>query len=267
MKRYCLNGYRLKTICIALLLITACGCADQSGKPNYFLESARIDMLGLPDDVIEGSRLSFLRKDSMTALLLAGGASVAMHNSSADDDVREHSRNRAFDGFWSETLNVTGGPGFHFAATGLWYAICAENQDDFNKQRAWTMIRALSVTGFTTLSLKAIRNNDSPNGEHWAWPSGHTSSSFTVASVLDEFYGPKVGIPAYVFASLVAYRMVDEGEHWASDIVFGGVLGWIVGHTIAGKHKELEIAGFKVMPYTLTTKDESVIGANFIKRF
>ena len=83
----------------------------------------------------------------------------------------------------------------------------------------------------------------------YAWPSGHTASSFTVASVLDEFYGPQIGIPAYAAAGFVGYRMMDAGDHWASDVLFGGVLGWVVGHTVAGKHKQLEVAGFEVVPY------------------
>ncbi|HUS73652.1 MAG TPA: phosphatase PAP2 family protein, partial [Sedimentisphaerales bacterium] len=108
--------------------------------------------------------------------------------------------------------------------------------------------------------------NETPNGKRWAWPSGHTSSSFTVAAVLDEFYGPKVGIPAYAVASVVAYRMMDTGDHWASDVVFGATLGWVVGHTIAGKHKKLEIAGFTVLPY-MGNGDGPTAGISLVKQF
>jgi hypothetical protein len=38
--------------------------------------------------------------------------------------------------------------------------------------------------------------------------------------------------------------MMDSHDHWASDVLFGGTLGYIVGHTVAGKHKQLELAGF-----------------------
>ena len=60
--------------------------------------------------------------------------------------------------------------------------------------------------------------------------------------------------------------MMDTGDHWGSDVVFGATLGWIVGHTIAGKHKKLEIAGFKVLPYT-ASNDGPVLGVNLMKRF
>jgi membrane-associated phospholipid phosphatase len=203
----------------------------------------------------------------MTALLLAGGASIAMHNTDADDSIQDSVRShRVFRHCADETFDIIGNPGTHFALTGLWYAISADRRDVFNRERAWTMMTALSVNGLVTVGLKAVRNNKTPNGKNWAWPSGHTSSSFTAAAVLDEFYGPKVGIPAYALAALVGYRMVDAGDHWASDVIFGAALGWVVGHTIASKHKELEIAGFKILPY-LGGADRPLVGVSLVRRF
>ena len=262
------NGCWQGIIYLALVLVA--GCANQtehsSQRADWF-ESALSDSADLPRRIVEDLKDTFLRADNLTALLLAGGASIAMHNGNADDKIADNlDDNDILHGFTDESLNIIGGPGAHFAVTGLWYALSAEAGDDFNKERAWTMFRALSITGLTTMGLKAIRDNDTPNGKRWAWPSGHTSSSFTVASVLDEFYGPKVGIPAYALASFVGYRMMETGDHWASDVVFGAALGWVVGHTVAGKHKRLEVAGFEVLPYT-ASNDGPVVGVNLLKRF
>jgi hypothetical protein len=237
-------------------------------KKGDCIEAARKDFGNWPNRLFEDSKSTFLRMDNMAALLLAGGASIAMHNTDADKHIDENmDRHRAFKGFTDEGLNIFGGPGIHFAATGIWYAISANKGDDFNKDRAWTMMTALTTTGIVTISLKAIVHNKAPNGTNWAWPSGHTASSFTVASVLDEFYGPEIGIPAYGLASVVAWRMMDSGDHWASDVVFGGVLGWVVGHTIAGKHKQMEVAGFQVMPLTASIDGEPASGIMFTKLF
>lgn len=222
------NGCWLRFFCVGLILIA--GCANQSKTEhqgqNHFFESAKVDFVNWPSRIIEDSKETFLKTDNFYALLMAGGASIAMHQSNADKNLAEHfDRHRTFDGFADESLNIIGSPGTHFAATGLWYIISAENCDDFNKQRAWTMMTALSITGLTTVGLKAIRDDETPNGKNWAWPSGHTASSFTVASVLDEFYGPRVGIPAYILASLVGWRMMDTDDHWGSDVVFGATLG------------------------------------------
>ncbi|MHC4658222.1 MAG: phosphatase PAP2 family protein [Planctomycetota bacterium] len=270
MSSFCRNARWLGVVCAGLILAGGCANTSQNGQlsePNGFFESIKSDFMNWPNRIMEDSNDTFMRKDNLTALLLAGGASIAMHNTDADDNLNDNfRRHRVFRDFTDESLDITGNPGTHFAVTGLWYALSVDKQDDFNRERAWTMMTALAVNGMVTLGLKAIRDNECPNGKKWGWPSGHTSSSFTVASVLDEFYGPKVGIPAYALASVVAYRMMDTRDHWASDVVFGATLGWVVGHTIAGKHKELEIAGFKVLPYP-GGADGATMGVTLIKRF
>lgn len=221
-----------------------------------------------PDRLWEDSVDTFTEPNNIWLLALAGAASIVMHNNGADDDIQASvEEHRAIDGFFSESLNVAGGPATHFAATGLWYALSVQNNNRLNEERAWTMMTALAINGMVTVGLKAARNNENPNGDSWAWPSGHTSSSFTVAAVLDEYYGPKVGIPAYALASLVAYRMVEEGDHWMSDAVFGAALGWAVGHSVAGKHMDMEIAGFELMPMPPTTSGEPTIGLALVKQF
>jgi hypothetical protein len=244
---------------------------QENSEKCLLFEMAKQDFGNFPTTLLQNSKDTFLAKDNMIALSLAGGASIIM-NQDADDEIAEHyERHRSFRNFKDESLYVIGHPGTHFAIAGIWYALSVENQDrlnpdTINHERSLTMINALFLTWATTGTLKIARNNETPNGESFAWPSGHTSSSFTVASVLDEFYGPKVGIPAYAIASLVGYRMIDTGDHWASDVVFGATLGWIVGHTVAGKHKELEIAGFKILPYIPTGGVPSA-GIRLLKQF
>ena len=246
----------------------ACSAEPNSLSPSQTIAlTAERTFKELPVNIFEDSKKTFLRNDNMFALLAAGGASIAMYNSNIDDKIADDfQHHRSFNDWIDKTFDLTGGPGAHFAATGLWYMFSLSSGNELNQQRSWTMLRALSLTGLTTLTLKAAVGNETPNGKRWAWPSGHTASSFTVASVLDEFYGPQIGIPAYVFASTVAWRMMETGDHWASDVVFGVVLGWVVGHTVAGNGKLPEIAGFKVLPYTISS-DESVVGLNLLKRF
>jgi len=243
------------------------GVSEISG---YLLEAAIGDVGNWPQRIIEDSKESFLRADNLPILLLAGGASVALHSSGADEKVADNFEDHhVFQGFTDESLNVVGHPWTQFGGAAVWYAVSRRNQDDFNAERAKAMIAALSVTGVATFGLKAIRHNEAPNGKDWAWPSGHAASSFTVASMLDEFYGPNIGVPAYALASLISYRMLDSGDHWTSDVVFGAALGWVVGHTFGAKHKQLEVAGFKVLPYTAYAlgNNGTAVGVNFVKRF
>ncbi len=264
----------IQLTCLTIIMATTAllaGCQDNQANNNgtfHFVSEAMTDVKQWPNQFVGDAKDTFLDRNNATLFALAGAASIAMHNSRADDRITSNRKeHQVFKGFADESFNIIGYPGTHFAATGLWYAIAANSGDEFNKDRAIVMFRALALTGITTLSLKAIRHNETPNGKSWAWPSGHTSSSFAVAAVLDEFYGHGVGYPAYAVASLVGFRMVDSRDHWASDVVFGAVIGWTIGHTVAGNHKQLEIAGFKVQPYMGTIGSQTGMGALFVKRF
>ena len=172
-----------------------------------------------PGKVWRNGKAVYTKPENLAALLIAGGASIAMHQD-ADGKIADYfDKHQILQGSDAETVNIIGHPTVHSAAAGIWYLLSISNKDDINIERAWTMRTALTITWLTTAALKTARDNDTPNGEYLSWPSGHVSSSFTVASVLDEFYGPKVGIPAYAVASLVAYRMMDTGDNWGSDVV------------------------------------------------
>lgn len=288
------NGCRFYILCVMLVVLP--GCTVDSGH-NRFTEKQIIhqnateeqsvsltpccdpnkaDVLGslwedvwtLPDTIVEES-IDILSIDrNLMYLLMAGGVSIAMHDTNVDREIAENfNLHRVLGKDVDEIVSNLGGPGIHFAATGLWYAISVDRCDELNKQRAWTMMKALSVTGAATMVLKLIVDNDTPNEKWLAWPSGHTASSFTVASVLDELYGPEVGFPAYLAAGFVGYRMMDSGDHWASDVVFGAVLGWIVGHHIGSQQKALELAGFEINPYTNFTPTGPAVGISLVKRF
>jgi hypothetical protein len=246
---------------------------DQAQQRRFlgkFWDQAGKDLPQLPGIVIENTKEIVLDWDKAFWLLAAGGGSIAINSSGADDRMEKDIRDNAFIAKdMDKVMDLVGGPGFHFGMAGLWYLIAAEQGNEKGVEQSWTMLKALSVTGAGTLVLKLAVNNDTPNGKPLAWPSGHTASSFTVASVLDEFYGPGVGIPAYMGAGFVGYRMMESGDHWPSDVLFGAVWGYLVGHHVAGKDKQTRIGGFEIMPYTHvdSVSDESVTGLSLVKRF
>lgn len=221
-----------------------------------------------PEKLWKDGKATFTKPENIAALLVAGGASIAIHQD-ADGTIAEYFEKHGFLHEWQdETLFILGDPTTQFAACNLWYFLSAYNQDRLNKDRAWIMSRALTISWLTTWGLKIARDNESINGKDLAWPSSTASSSFTMASVLDEFYGPKVGIPAYTLASLVSYRMLDTGDHWGTDILFGATLGWVVGHTVAKQNKDLTFAGYSIVPYTAQTQThEPAMGIGLLKRF
>jgi len=277
------NEKFLKSFCIVLVfcgfcpeIFMPCLTAEEAKEATTLYRASKLentydsfweDFWKLPDVVIDNTKEIATNSDYLPWLLLAGGASIAMHSSGADSHIADEIGKPSLSSDLDKVVDLVGGPGIHFAGAGLWYLVSSDKQNSIQKERAWTMLKALSVTGATTVGLKLIRNNKTPNGKSFAWPSGHTSSSFTVAAVLDEFYGPNVGVPAYLGAGFVGYRMMDSGDHWASDVLFGAVLGYITGHHVAGKHKELDLAGFKMAPLTSSLSSKNVAGLSLVKKF
>ena len=224
----------------------------------------------LPGLVIEDSKEIVTTDNNLFWLLAAAGGSIALRQGGGDDRIADNFRDNPWVSDHKDLdkwVDYAGSPGIHFAAAGLWYLSSASKGDPAGTRNAWTMFEALSVNGAATLALKLIVNDETPNDHDLAWPSGHTSSSFTAAAVLDELYGPEVGIPAYLGAGFVGYRMMDSGDHWASDVLFGAVLGYIVGHNVAHKYAVPEVAGFQLAPYTDVVADRFVTGVGFVKDF
>ena len=66
-----------------------------------------------------------------------------------------------------------------------------------------------------------------------AFPSGHTSAAFTVATVVSsEYQSPWVSAASYGLAAMVGAERMVEDKHWASDVVAGAMLGYGVGEFI-----------------------------------
>ncbi|MSR25030.1 MAG: phosphatase PAP2 family protein [Nitrospiraceae bacterium] len=65
-----------------------------------------------------------------------------------------------------------------------------------------------------------------------AFPSGHASASFAVATVVAK-HCPALAWPCYALAGFVAVTRVFRGSHFVSDVVAGVVLGIVVGTLVA----------------------------------
>ena len=257
---------RNKDVCITVLFITIILSTTAYSEPNGIEGFGSRLINEFPSTFISDANTTFINPTNAVALLATGGASIAMHNSNADhkldDNFRHH---RAFSDSTSDFFDIAGNPFTHLGATGVWYLL--SDNDRQGQDRAWTMLSALAITDSAAFGLKLIVNNERPNGDSFSFPSAHTASSFCVASVLDEYYGPQVGIPAYAGAALVGWRMMDAHDHWASDVLFGGTLGYIVGHTVAGKHKQLELAGFQIQPLVSIDNASPASGLCLSKHF
>lgn len=61
----------------------------------------------------------------------------------------------------------------------------------------------------------------------YAFPSGHTSTSFSAAFVMFRMLPKKIGIPALVLASMIGFSRMYVGVHYPTDVLGGIVIGFM----------------------------------------
>lgn len=93
--------------------------------------------------------------------------------------------------------------------------------------------RGLLLTYATTSIIKAAVNRERPNGEDYSFPSGHTATAFTTAGVVTQRYGGWLGGLSLGLGVLTAMGRMEDMKHYASDVVAGATIGWIIGRTVA----------------------------------
>ncbi len=234
------------------------------GPLPSFRETLRRDIKNLPGDLWHQTVDVYTNPLNLIILAGAGGASIAVAQHQDEDTGEFFDENHHFGQGWRDALSFAGSPATHFVLAGLWYTVGAVKQDDKTYEVGKTLIDALIINGLSTSLIKIVSNRESPNGEEQAFPSGHTSSSVTFATVMHEAYGPWVGVPLYGLSALVAIERLDDGEHWISDVVFGAALGLVVGHTVASGRPP-EVFGGQIAPYV--NPENGISGIAWVKTF
>jgi membrane-associated phospholipid phosphatase len=91
------------------------------------------------------------------------------------------------------------------------------------------LVRAQLLNGGITLGVKAAVDRTRPDGRRYSFPSGHTSSTFATAAVLERHYGWKAGLPGYAAAAYVGGSRIAENKHYLSDVIVGAAIGVVCG--------------------------------------
>lgn len=156
--------------------------------------------------------------------------------------------------FWQSTgsaLSALGDAGFDLGLFGL----IALKGDEKSKQ-----VAQMGAEGLISLNVQLAKrivglsrpSDTAPNlvpsftaGD--AFPSGHSYSVFTTATILGEAYNLKW--LTYPLAYLSAFSRVQQNTHWPSDIIVGGLLGHLNARYIMYRHnfiQEDKIKGSKI---------------------
>jgi len=207
------------------------------------------DVRELPETIWDDTKAVFTDPVALVGILAAGAAGIAINATGVDDAVAKRTDGhrqlcKEADGIGG----FFGSPAFHFPLAAVMYGAGLVGDDTKLYETSKTLMNALAINGTFTLLLKWATRTESPNDDENGWPSGHTSSSFCVATVMHKTYGPWVGVPLFAFAGYVGYERIDARNHDFSDVVSGMLIGIAVGHAVANNH-ETKVLGMEVIPY------------------
>jgi hypothetical protein len=101
-------------------------------------------------------------------------------------------------------------------------------KDDTEGEKQWLrnllanqLLNSLARLGFNETSL-----GERPNGNGYGFPSGHVAFAGSGAAFLEERYGWKYGVPAWMLVGYVAWVRVDNRDHHWRDVVAASALSY-----------------------------------------
>ena len=153
---------------------------------------------------------------------------------------------------------VLGGAPLQMGAAFASYAIGRALHKPCAARVGAALFRAQLISQGLTLALKGTVRRSRPEGGGYSFPSGHTALSFASATVLQQEFGWKVGVPAYAVASYIAASRVQMKRHYLSDVTFGAALGIVAGRTVSIGH------GRRLLVTPIATPSGAAAGFTFI---
>lgn len=210
-------------------------------------------------------------KDWMVAagFAAAGGALFAMDRGIRDfwqDNIRSDTSENI-----SKVFDPFGGSKYAFGGLIGVYAVAEvlDQTDIYPARRAKAAsllaLESVLISSAITGGLKYVTGRERPNkaesqfqfdgpgnGFNRAFPSGHATAAFALASSVSEIYGddyPWVPWVLYPFATGTALSRIDRNKHWASDVFAGAAIGYFVGKVVTRLNPFLEERKLSIRPF------------------
>lgn len=138
---------------------------------------------------------------------------------------------------FSTAANIASDAGNGYAMVpvtlGLFIIGLHSHNEKFHRM-SYALTEGMLLNTIITETVKVTSERERPNGSNdLSFPSGHSSSAFMFATVLQRYYGWKVGVPAYLGASFIGVSRLEKNVHFLSDVVAGAAFGYLVGRTVS----------------------------------
>jgi len=152
------------------------------------------------------------------------GASALLYNDFSKEKQRAfHDEN--FTGFNTSVDNV-----LQYSPTlvnlGLRFSGLSRNVNA--KDQLATFLLGTGTYVVITQGLKYSINEIRPDGSDHSFPSGHTTTAFFGARMLDRVYGkkyPAIALGGYALATATGALRMANNKHWATDVAMGAAIG------------------------------------------
>jgi len=252
---------RSATVALLILALLAVPLAAQEtpGKDPYLKRAAR-------DFIEDTGRIwssPFRIKERHVGPLIALAAATAFLIA-ADEDIRDgfksYSDGHGWVGDVSPVVTQMGSLGAA-ATAGIFFGAGLIFKDERARDTGYLAACAMAQSFLVEQALKGLTGRQRPDvadgADHWSgptgffkrydpdydglydsFPSGHTATAFSVATVVALQYRnrPWVPILAYTIAAGVGLTRVTMDRHWMSDVFVGAVVGHFVARLVVRSH-------------------------------
>ena len=157
-------------------------------------------------------------------------------------------------------FEVLGTPLSVLAVGGSFYLAGLLKDSESAKDAGFSVAEAFVVNSVLVLSIKEVvgrarpvSTSDShrfkPFSANASFPSGHTSTAFSVATIVSDYYeSPWASALSYGLAGLVGVGRVLQNKHWTSDVLVGAMLGYGSGSLVLRWKKKHDALSFGIYP-------------------
>ena len=184
--------------------------------------------------------------ENAVILGVGGGVSFAVHGEDRDI-TQEFTESPTVEEVLDPGEAVGGGVVQFGAALGV-YILGRSSHNQRLSLVGADLVRSQILNAGMTQGIKLAVGRTRPDGSRYSFPSGHTSSSFATATVLQRHFGWRAGIPAYGLAAFVGGSRLQQNRHYLSDVIFGAAIGIVAGRATTVGHGK---ASFAVTPYAV----------------
>ena len=209
-----------------------------------------------------------VRKYGIPFLLLSGAA-IATDPWTADllPNTTEQTK-------WSGRVSQLGAVYTLAGISGGTYLLGRVKGNEHFKETGWLGLQAIAHTQIFVYALKQATNRARPatHEKHptfWrggnSFPSGHSATSFAVATVFAYEYRHHIAVPitAYSLATAVAFSRMSAQRHWVSDIFVGSSMGFLIGRYLYKTHHNPDLPSSPVSRTSRLIPEVGVSGRGF----